>query len=35
MFETGRVASPLLTAGAAGIANADLSWQQGEAADAA
>ena len=35
MFETGRVASPLMTAGAAGIANADLSWQQGEAADAA
>lgn len=35
MFEAGRVASPALTADAAGIANADLSWQQGEVADAA
>jgi hypothetical protein len=26
MFETGRVASPALTAGAAGIANVGLSW---------
>jgi hypothetical protein len=34
-FETGRVASPALTADAARIANADLSWQQGEVADAA
>jgi hypothetical protein len=36
MFETGRVTSPALTAdAAAGIANAYLSWQQGEVADAA
>jgi hypothetical protein len=35
MFETGRVASPAVTADASGIANADLSWQQGEVADAA
>jgi hypothetical protein len=35
MFETGRVASPALTGDAAGIANGDLSWQQGEVADAA
>jgi mannose/cellobiose epimerase-like protein (N-acyl-D-glucosamine 2-epimerase family) len=35
MFETGRGASPALTADAAGVANADLSWQQGEVADAA
>jgi hypothetical protein len=35
MFETGHVASPALTADAAGIANADLSWQQGEVAEAA
>ena len=35
MLETGRVASPASTADAAGIANADLSWQQGEVADAA
>ena len=35
MFETGGVASPALTADAAGIANADLSWQQGEVTDAA
>jgi hypothetical protein len=35
MFETGRVTSPALTADAAGIANAYLSWQQGEVADAA
>ena len=35
MFETGRVASPALTADAAGVANADLSWQQGEVAGAA
>ena len=35
MFETGHVASPALTADAAGLANADLSRQQGEVADAA
>jgi hypothetical protein len=35
MFETGHVASPTSTADAAGVANADLSWQQGEVADAA
>ena len=35
MFETGHAASPALTAEAAGVANADLSWQQGEVADAA
>jgi hypothetical protein len=35
MFETGRVASPALTAEAAGIANADFSSQQGKVADAA
>jgi len=34
-FETGRVASPALAADTAGIANADLSWQQGEVADTA
>jgi hypothetical protein len=34
-FETGPAASPALTAEAAGIANADLSWQQGGVADAA
>ena len=35
MFETGRVASPALTADAAGLANANLCWQQGKVADAA
>ena len=35
MFETGHVASPALTADAAGIANANLSWQQGDVADTA
>ena len=35
MFERGHVASPALTADAAGVANADLSWQQGEVAGAA
>jgi hypothetical protein len=35
MFETGHVASPALAADAAGVATADLSWQQGEVADAA
>ena len=35
MLETGHVASPALTADAAGIANANLSWQQGDVADTA
>ena len=35
MLETGHVVSPALTADAAGVANADLFWQQGEVADAA
>lgn len=35
MFETGGVASRVLTADAADIAEADLSWQQGEVADVA
>lgn len=35
MLETGPVASLALTAEAAHVANADLSWQQGEVADAA
>jgi len=35
MSETGHVASPALTADAAGIANANLSWQQGDVADTA
>jgi hypothetical protein len=35
MFETGRVASPTMTVEGAGIANTDLTWQQGEVADAA
>ena len=35
MFETGCAALPSLTEDAAGLANADFSWQQGEVADAA
>jgi hypothetical protein len=36
MFEPGRMTSPALTVeGEAAIADADLSWQQGEVVDAA
>lgn len=35
MFETGRVASPVLTPDATGIAAADISGQQADVAEAA